>query len=207
ACPWVASVADSDGRVGARVFPAATLVKSYWQHPRQLDRLRAAKYWAQRYLGHSADFDRPVLECAELADVVAMGSEHAWTDLVPFFGHHQRAGLTAKLAVIPSPVDDCYLVGEVARERPPRIMAVGRWDDPQKDAPLLAASVRRVLAARPEIEFVLVGPGGESAFGPVARRYPQVQILGPQPPAAIAALLGGSRSLGMSSPWDESPLA
>ena len=103
-------------------------------------------------------------------------------------------------------MDECYLSGEVPATRERRLVAVGRWDDPQKDAALLAATVRRVLAADPDIGFDLIGPGGEAAFAALWRRQPRVRYLGPQPPEVVAELLRRSRSLLLSSRWESGPI-
>ena len=147
-----------------------------------------------------------MLESAEGANVIAVGSAHAKGCLGRFFAYHRRPDLAAKLAVIPYPVDECFLGGEVPQGRRRRLVAVGRWDDPQKDAALLAAAVSRVLKARSDLSFVLVGRGGERAFGPLCVRHPQVKYLGAQPPDAVAALLRDSRSLMMSSRWEGAPV-
>src|SRR5262249_58146071 len=111
------------------------------------------------------------------------------------FGHYGRPELAARVAVIPYPVDECYLRGPVAAAaaRDRRLVAVGRWDDPQKNAPLLAAAVRRVLAVDPAVGFDLVGPGGEVVFGPLARRLPQVVYHGRKTPEEVAGLLRRGR--------------
>ena len=111
-----------------------------------------------------------------------------------------------RIAVIPYPVDECYLHGEAPAVRERRLVAVGRWDDPQKDAPLLAATIRRVLAADPEVAFDLVGPGGERPFGDLCRRRPRVVYHGAQPPEVVAGLLRRGRSLLLSSRWESGPI-
>ncbi len=206
ACPWVVSVADSDGLVGVRVFPGATFDRSVRQHTRLLDRIRAAKFWVQRYLAPSEVYDQPLLESAERADLIAVCSPNAKNHLGRFFAFHRRQDLAARVAVIPYPVDDCFRDREVMRRRGRRLVAVGRWDDPQKNAPLLAAAVRRVLAVDPEIGFDLVGPGGSRAFAELCRRHPRVVYHDRQPPAAVAELLQNSRSLLLSSRWESGPI-
>ena len=206
ACPWVASVADSDGQVGVRVFPAATFNRSVWQHARLIDRLRAAKFWAQRYLLRPERYDRPVLESSERADLVAVCSASAKRNLSRFFAYHRRPDLAARTAVIPYPVDECFRDGEIPVRRARRLVAVGRWDDPQKDAPLLAATIRQVLAADPDVGFDLIGPGGEAVFADLCRRQSGVTYHGPRPPEAIAELLRNSRSLLLSSRWESGPI-
>ncbi len=206
ACPWVASVADSDGQVGVRVFPGVTFSRGVWQHRRLFDRLRAAKFWARRYLLRPESYDRPMLESTERANVIAVGSAQAMECLSRFFAYHRRPDLAARLAVIPYPVDPCFLTGEVPQHRQRRLVAVGRWDDPQKDAALLARAVARVLKASADVSFVLVGRGGERVFKPPCAQSPRVQYLGPQPPDMVAALLRDSRALLMSSRWEGAPV-
>ncbi len=169
-CPWVVSVADSDGQVGVRVFPGATFGRSVWQQSRLIDRLRAAKFWAQRYFLRPDGYDRPVLESAEGANVIAVGSAHAKGCLGRFFAYHRRPDLAAKLAVIPYPVDECFLGGEVPQGRQRRLVAVGRWDDPQKDAALLAAAVSRVLKCEKRFVFRPRGPGRGEGFRAAVRQ-------------------------------------
>jgi glycosyltransferase involved in cell wall biosynthesis len=205
-CPWVVSVADSDGQVSARVHPRATLARCVLQHRGWLTRASAANYWLRRYLFGAGRLERDLLDSAERADLVAINSPQARGHLTAFFRHHGRPELAARVAVVPYPVDECYLSGEVSAARERRVVAVGRWDDPQKDAPLLAAAVERVRAADPAVGFDLIGPGGDDAFDRLCRRHPRVVYHGRLAPAAVAALLRNARSLLLSSRWESGPI-
>jgi glycosyltransferase involved in cell wall biosynthesis len=206
ACPWVVSLADSDGQVGVRVHPRATFARSVLQHRDWGTRVRGAKFWLERYFVRPETFDRPGLESAGRADLIAICSPDARDYLGRFFRYYGQPDLAHKVVVVPYPVDDCYLNGPVPQPRRRQLVAVGRWDDPQKDAALLAAAVRRVLAVAPEVSFRVVGPNGGKVFAALCRDHPQVRYLGPRPPEAVAALLRESRSLLLSSRWESGPI-
>jgi glycosyltransferase involved in cell wall biosynthesis len=205
-CPWVVSIADSDGRIGARAHPGPTWRRAVAQHTSWGMKLRAAGYWVRLSLGGPEEQDRPILASAEQADRIAVGSPVAADHLRAFFDSYSRPELASKVVAVPYPIDDCYLTGPVPTTRPERVIAIGRWDDPQKDAGLLGRALERYFAAGGRAEAVLFGPNGERWFGPLARRRPQVHYLGAQPPEVVAEHLRTSRALLLSSRWESGPL-
>ena len=205
-CPWVASIADSDGQVSPRIHPSVTFFQSVLQHRGWLTRGRAAKFWLQRYLSGAGNHDEERIDSAGLADVIAICSPGAREHLSALFRGRRRPDLAGRVAVIPYPVDECYLQGAVPETRARRLVAIGRWDDPQKDASLLTAAIRRTLAVDKEIGFDLVGGGGDAVFAELLRRNPRVVYHGVRPPEAVAELLRGSRSLLLSSRWESGPI-
>lgn len=206
ACPWVVSLADSDGQVGERAHVRATLARSFYQHRTLLARLAGAKFWLQRFLWPSMSYDASAILSASFADRVAVCTDVASGHLRGFFTHHRRPDLAAKVAVAPYPVDDCFLSGPVQQDRARQAVAIGRWDDPQKDAPLLAATIASAIRRDPACGFRIVGPGGDGIFAPLCRQHPQVQYLGVQPPGVVADLLARSRALLLSSRWESGPI-
>ena len=187
ACPRVTSLADSDGQIGARVHPRATFRQSILQHRGWLTRadrqvLAAAVSFRLGGLRRGAPQQRGPR--GRDRDLQPRGADH----LAAFFRRHRRPDLVDRIAVIPYPVDECYLHDKAPAVRERRLVAVGRWDDPQKDARLLAATIRRVLAADSDVGFDLIGPGGEAAFARAVRRQPRVVYHGAQPPEVVAGL-------------------
>ena len=86
-----------------------------------------------------------------------------------------------------------------------RVVAIGRWSDPQKDAALLAAALARFFPRRPATEVVLFGADAESAFGELARREPRLRLAGVQEPHVVAETLAQSRAAIFSSRWETGP--
>jgi glycosyltransferase involved in cell wall biosynthesis len=206
ACPWVVSLADSDGQIGVRVHPRPTFVRMTAQHPQWGMKLRAAKYWLQLAMKKCNEADSAALLSATHADRVVVGCPAAANHLRAFFGHHRRADLARKVAIAPYPIDPCYLSGPAEMARPARVVAIGRWDDPQKDAGLLCRAVELFLGNGARAEFVLVGPHGQRWFGPLVRRWSQVRYLGAQPPAIVAEHLQTCRVLLLPSRWEGAPI-
>jgi glycosyltransferase involved in cell wall biosynthesis len=206
ACPKVVAIADSDGLVGERVHVRATLYRSVYQHKTLLARLGGAKFWLQRFLWPSRSFDASGLLSAGFADRITVCNDAAMVNLWEFFNYHRRPDLVAKVAVAPYPVDDFFLSRPVRLDRARQVVAIGRWDDPQKDAGLLAATIARAARRDPSCDFRIVGPGGDAAFGPLCRRHKQVRYLGVQPPGIVADLLSRSRALLLSSRWESGPI-
>ena len=112
------------------------------------------------------------------------------------------------MVVIPYPVDEQFLTGDVptAADRADRIVAIGRWDDSQKDGPLLAAAIERVAAVRPKTEFVVIGRNGTEVFSRLCKQVARVRYLGVQPPSVIGQFLRASRTLALSSGWESGPI-
>lgn len=204
AIPWVVSVADSDGRIGARAHPSATLAHGFHSQRTPGMKARAVKFWLQQWLFGGGKLDTDVLESAAAADMVTVTSPLAETHLRRYFGHHRRPELATKVAVAPYPVDDDFLSAPVpgAGERENRVVAIGRWDDPQKDAGLLADGIAWAAARSPATEFVIVGRNGEA----VTHRCQRVRDAGVQPPEVIAELMRTSRVLLVSSRWESGPI-
>lgn len=205
-CPWVASVADSDGRVGARAHPGPTFRRMTVEQPRWGMKARAARYWLRLYLFDPQAQDGPILASAEQADRVAVCSPAAVGHLRAFFDSYRRPDLAARVISVPYPIDECYLTGPVPSDRNNQVVAIGRWDDPQKDADLLCDATDRFLAAGGRTEFLLFGLNGDRWFGPLAKKWPQVKYLGVQPPGAIADHLQRSRALFLPSRWESGPI-
>jgi len=204
--PWVVSVADSDGVFGVRAFPLAVLRRMVAFHSRWVNKVRAAKHWCQLALGRYREHDREVLAAGDSADRITVTTPGARDNLGWFFASHARPDLAAKVAVVPYPVDDEFLTAGVSAARANRVVAIGRWDDPQKDAGLLAAGLGRAAAARPDTEFVVLGRGGERVFGGVGRRHPGVRYIGVRAQDEVAGLLRASRALVVSSRWESGPI-
>lgn len=208
ACPRLVSVGDSDGVVGVRVWPLTILRRMVAFHTSWRRKLGAAKHWLLLAAGGYRAEEAPVIRSADAADLITMTSPGARDNLAALFAYHRRPDLSDKISVAPYPVDEGFLTGAVsaAADRADRVVAIGRWDDPQKDAPLLAAGIERAAARLPTTEFVLVGRNGEAAFARLRRRVPRVRYLGVQPPDAVAELLRGSRALVVSSRWESGPI-
>jgi glycosyltransferase involved in cell wall biosynthesis len=205
-CPWVVSIADSDGQIGVRTHPGATFRRTVYQHSRFGMKLRAAKYWLQLYALGPAEQDQPVLASAGPADRIAVCSSAAAAHLRRFFDSYRRPDLAGKVMAAPYPIDECYRTPEVPVRRGNQVVAIGRWDDPQKDAGLLCRAADRFLSTGGRAEFLLVGPNGGRAFEALTRRWSQVRYLGPCPPDVVAEHLRNSRVLLLPSRWESGPI-
>ena len=206
ACPWVVSIADSDGKVGVRVHPRSTFLRMTAQHRKFGLSLRAAKYWLQLYFAGPEELDKPVLDSASHADRIDVGSLASAGHLRAFFDSYRRPDLAAKVAVVPYPIDECYIASPISSGRPARIVAIGRWDDPQKNAGLLRRAIGRHCEAGGQTEFLLIGPSGDLWFASLARRWLRVRYLGLQGPEAISEHLRSSRAILLPSRWEGSPI-
>jgi glycosyltransferase involved in cell wall biosynthesis len=86
------------------------------------------------------------------------------------------------------------------------VIAVGRWDAYQKNAPLLAAMVDRVCRLRPSTEFLIVGRGADAALSAVAKRNPAVHLLGVQSRECVVELMAECRTILITSRWESGPI-
>jgi glycosyltransferase involved in cell wall biosynthesis len=124
------------------------------------------------------------------------------------FLRQQRAGnLVARLREVPFAVPESFCTRPLAEigARVDRVVAIGRWSDPQKDAALLAAALARFFLRRRATEVILVGADAEGAFGELARREPRLRLAGIQEPHVVEELLAQSRAALFSSRWETGP--
>jgi len=205
-CPFIVSIADSDGQVGVRAHPRASWQRMLAQQRTLINKVRAAKFWLQQYLYADRRVAAPAIASAELSDAVIVGSAKSVECLRHFYATMGRADLGRKVHAIPYPVDDCFSTSEVRKDRIERLVAIGRWDDPQKDAPWLAAALELALRRRPTLQVSLFGPGGERCFAPLCRKHQTVLLEGTKSAAIIAQRLAESRALVLSSLWESGPI-
>jgi len=198
--------ADNDGQSSVRVFPGAASLMTMIPDGNPVRVLRRFRHLARRYMSLYRQEDSELLATVEASFAVAIESQEAAANLAKIFRYYGRAELAGKIHVVPHSVSDAFLRDPVGpSNRPPRVYCGGRWDDPQKDARLLCRTIDRVLAADPEIEFIVAGPGIEKAFGRL-HRHPRVRLEGILPKERIPSLLGKCRFLLSSSRWETQPI-
>lgn len=203
AIPWVVSIADNDGQVGERVHPWRTLVHAIHQHRHFGLKVRAAKYWLQKYC-FAPQSASEIVRSASSADRITMTSPLAVDRLRDYLLRYARPEIAERITHVPYPVDDNFLKGRVpsATERVNRVVAIGRWDDPQKDADLLAGGIHWASKRLPRTEFVVIGRQSNI----VSQRCSGVLDFGVRSPEAIADILRESRVLLLTSRWESGPI-
>lgn len=206
----VAAVADTDGRVGVAVFPAFALERFVVTSDGWTARAKAVKHWLGRL---ARDRRRPSAEDAEAvrstraSDAVAFGHGEGVRLFRRFLAWHGEEDLASRLVEVPFTIGAAFLSCPVPTAKDDRIVAIGRWDDPQKNAPLLARALAAFLAARPGTEVVIYGTGGERTFAPLAARHPRCEYRGLARQEVVAETLSRSRALVFSSRWEGCPHA
>jgi hypothetical protein len=201
------AIADSDGQVSLRVHPRATWRLMLAVQPRWDLKVRATKHWLQRLLRDSRREDLERIESTRQSDAVIFGTDPARENFRSILAHYGEVDLAARLGVAPYPVNEVFCEGPVPAQKRDRLVAVARWDCPQKDAALMAAALRHFCEQRASTEVLLIGRGGEPWFAGLTSRFPQARYLGVQAPSAIAALVAESRSIVFSSRWESGPIA
>jgi glycosyltransferase involved in cell wall biosynthesis len=202
------AIADSDGQVGFAAHPAASWARIGPRQATARERLRAGRYFFRRYLasraGRDAE-DEGYLASARASTAIAFGSREAIAAFRRFLRPRRAVELAARCFVAPFPVppDFCELP---IPEKENRILAVGRWSDTQKDAPLLEQALADFLETGGETAVDIFGSGGET-FGKLARRHARVRIHGVQEPTTIRDAMARSRALVLSSRWETGPHA
>lgn len=202
------AIADTDGLIGMRLHPLITLERMIVYERGGRATLRCLKYWLTRYLKEAttgSDEEREMVASARNSDLLVLCSAEAQRHLARFLAHHGEAQLSDRLFAMPFVIAEPFLTSPVPATKECRITAIGRWSDPQKDPGLLVAALARVLAARPELEVVIFGAGGQDWFGPLAERFPSVSYRGEQHYGIVAETLGSCRAVVVSSRWESGP--
>lgn len=122
------------------VFSAFAKTLLFWSVPRVYD-LRVQQHLSQ-------------------ADIVTVNSPIGAQRIRRLLLRFNRPDLAAKLRQIPAPSRaDCGYDASVKKQ--PQIVAVGRWNAYQKDAPMLISVLDRFLQQRPDYRVVIIGVGGD----------------------------------------------
>ena len=205
----VIAIADTDGQLSFKVFPLAALERLMVYQGSLKDRCKCLVYWLGRVLteGRPGSEDFESLASTRASDALIFGHEEARQHFGRFLTRYGEQALGQRLAVQPFAIGTSFLscpVPESAARR--RISAIGRWDDPQKDAELLVSALDAFLGSETSIEVVILGRGQER-FAGLARRHSGVRLAGEQPQDEVARTLAGSRSIVFSSRWEGSPHA
>jgi glycosyltransferase involved in cell wall biosynthesis len=201
------AVPDSDGVAGVQVFPRALLQRMWVGQSHLFDRLRTLRWWAFQALGLDRGQDVTALEILRAADQIVVYSPGARDHFAAFLQHHGEAQIVQRFCAVPYPVDPAFETMPVAVEREERVVAIGRWNDPQKDVDLLVRGIQAFLRSGGTARFTLLGPAGESRFRPLLRDYPgQVEYLGSVATERVSELLGRSQCLLSSSRWESGPI-
>ncbi len=206
----VISIADTDGRLSARTYPGAALERLMVYQESLIDRLRCLEYWLVRYLrelAHGSEEDAENLASTRASNAVIFGHELAEQNFNRFLAGCGEQALGGRLAVVPFAIGGSFLSCPVPETKSDRIVAIGRWRDPQKNAGLLAGAISRLLDTRSSTEVVVLGDGGDRWFAPLARRHQAVSVVGVQAQEFVAHTLADSRSIVFSSRWEGSPHA
>jgi len=198
--------ADSDGLVSSRVFPAAAWLRLVDPARGVIDAARRVPHFARWVLFHWRKHDARVLGAIDASDYVAVETEAAKRNFQRFLKSMRRIDLASRFYVAPHAVSDPFLAPPPEVTRPPTIFCGWRWDDDQKNAPLLKATVERVLDQRSDVQFVIAGPGSKSAFGTLAGRRNGVRVLGRIPQAEVRSLLCDACFLLSSSRYESQPI-
>ncbi len=201
------SIADSDGRIGLRSHPLATLERSLdvGSIPTKARRFAAwLRRWAIESLRGAPD-DREYLASAAESDAIILGNAGAAREFSRFLSSYGRLDLDRRVRIVPFAVAQPFLVTPVPEAKADRVAAVGRWHDPQKDAPLLAGALRRFLARDPCGTKAVVFGTPHPAIERLAREDSRVSFRGPTGATELAPELAACRTVLVSSRREGSP--
>ncbi|HEX2084892.1 MAG TPA: glycosyltransferase family 4 protein [Solirubrobacteraceae bacterium] len=193
---------DTDGFLAPRLHAWPTLEIALHHRAGPTGKALQLANW----LGRVGPLHRRELD--EIRD--AVGSSHAFVveseparrRVAGLLRRYGPAQLAERLRVVPIPIAPVFTRGDVAREREPLVVAAGRWDDPQKNGPLMARALRRFLDAHPGWRAHVVGARAQRLFG-----GERVDVTAQMPREELAALFGRARIVASSSRFEAAALA
>jgi len=197
---------ESDTQHSPRLHPWATFQFMTYLQPSWRGKLGAAKYWLQRSLYRAGAEHRALSENTAAADVLSLAGQGAVEEFRCTISRIGSPELRERIAWVPYPVPEMFCLGAVKPNRADRVIAVGRWDSPQKNPGLLDATIRRLHATGEQTEILIVGRAAEKRFAHLARRNPRVQVLGIQPRERVGELMAECRAVLIPSRWESGPI-
>lgn len=208
------AMGDSDGQMGLRAFPLATMRRTV--HAGVSDRSERRRRLAGLGFRYLRSFrrrdpqDAEFLRSARFSDVLILGNAESRDHFRRFLRKAGAADRADRVHVAPLAINRVFCeFPDLGRERR-GLVAIGRWDDPQKNTALLARALRRYLERAGDDRgqpVRIFGSGGEEHFRDLSARFPNVVHHGAQHPPVLAEALAGSRSIVFSSRWEGSPHA
>ena len=204
---YTVSRADMDGQLSVRVFPLHHYRMTMNGLRNPWDKLRNFRHWVRRYIKLSRQADQEVIDSIVAADAIMIETTTAKRRLEQFLTYYRMTELREKIFVQPHYVADDLLSCDVVTTRLNKIVAIGRWEDPQKDAILMSAALDIYLAKRPDTKVVLIGSNGAEVFASLLKKYQNVHCIGVIPRADIRQHLSDCRILLSTSLWEGAPVS
>jgi len=202
----IISRADSDGHFSHRVSPGATFLRQVHPASNAWDAVRRMRHLVNCYLKFYREIDSRLIEVLELSHAVAIETEVARQNLARFLRHYRREDLLGRVGVVPHAVSNRFLHTAIDPSPGRAVFCAGRWWDDQKNAPLLARTIRGVLGRDTRVRFSIAGTGTREALAGLAGS-PQVDLLDRIPNEDIPMHLGCSRFILSSSRWEGHPIS
>lgn len=196
---FVAQIGDTDGRMSARVYPRARLERMVMPQHAFADKARALGFWARTWASGFRAEDADVIANIESTHLTIVETKGARENIVRFLRVYGRSSLEAKIVVVPNPVEERLWREPGPKER--LIVAIGRWDDPQKNVALLVRVLGEYLRKDPATRAEVMGSGGDEALGRLAG-LPNFCRLGTVARETIAARLAVARVILFTSRWE-----
>jgi len=201
------NLTDSDGYATPRSHPLEFLKRMTIYHRSLPTKLRAGLFWLRLYLNSREDFERALLSL-ENTDSAILHSTASIANLRRFTDRFPERHFERKLHVVPYPINELFCEADpTPRPRANRLVAVGRWDDPQKAAGLLVRTLERYAEQGGKAEAAIVGRNGNAWFDSLTKRYPQFQYLGMRSREEMRELYLTSRAVLCTSHWETGPIA
>jgi glycosyltransferase involved in cell wall biosynthesis len=199
-------LADSDGQIGVRVHARHQLYRMVTQHTSRRRRIAAIKFFVERFLFLARREAERTIESVSNCDVLVFHSIAAATLFSKFLAAWGRTDLGARLWTAPYPVDQLFCERPVPSGKTGGVVAIGRWQDPQKDAPLLASTLEQFYRAGGRAESHVFGAGGETVIASLGSSRSNVHYHGVQPPERVVDVLRSARVLLITSRWESGPI-
>jgi glycosyltransferase involved in cell wall biosynthesis len=199
------AIGESDGQMSPRYHPWATFRFMTFLQQSVRGKLGAAKHWLQRFFYLAPLEHRALVANVAAADVLTFAGQGAADEFRRFLRRVGAGNLTDRVAWLPYPVPESFCSGSVPQTRPRRVIAVGRWDSPQKNAALLARTIWRLSQEKQKTEVVIVGKGSER-FARLARDVPTVRVVGAIAREGVRELMTDCRAVLIPSRWESGPI-
>ena len=204
---FVIAKGDNDGMLSARVFPRHHYQMMMSAAATPVQKVITFRHWVRRCLTLSAKTDAATIASIAASNRASVETSSAKTHLEEMLTYYSRQDLASRLCVLPHLVAEPILTAPIAANRPEKVVAIGRWDEAQKDTPLLVRTLTLYLKRRPKTQVVLIGRGGEKDLAPLCCQFPQVAALGVVPRSEIVEHLSDARILLVTSRWESFHIA
>jgi hypothetical protein len=202
----ILALGESDGQVSVYFHKWQTFMRLVYMQVGFINKIRASRQWLFKFIFKSRVENDYLINNIELSDFLFLGNTKSVEMLKNFMDLNDRGDLNHKIKFLPYPID-CRFNSVPDYERKKNyILAVGRWESPQKNYKLLERVVMKFLKRNRLWSFIVCGSNCKNIFYNLGNN-PRVELHDSLNLSEMYNVMEKCKILLNTSRWEGSPVS